>query len=406
VGLVFEFRCLPQRSLGQPDRPESTDPRRPVSVSTPRVPLDTLLERLQDKLGRLHAGPGRPFALVGSVYLDVLIRPIVTTVLGKDEWINIDPIGFALGGSGLWVGKYLHQFYGQQSHLFSLVGKSSDLFTQEFTGLMGLETGWLAGNHVKRSSRGRTPVTVHLIQSNNEFTTMFTHTGALSDFGWDDIQQELERTLEQGGVLYISGYLKTSLHVALSANLARFADNTLICIDHGRLRPEHVNGVAMDNLVEAFRQGRIDVYFCTYRELLSFYRARHSEELVDTGDIKDTLRHIQGSGILPALTIVRDKYQVRNSIAYAIVGESVYSLRGEGGPTVAGACVGPKNAFSAGMVHQLIHGLDPHSHSLGTVVRDAGKEALARWYSAPNIKWDPQPEAQRLEGPHAGPDGA
>lgn len=357
---------------------------------TGRKPLtpDPRLKHLESKLTELHklAESDCPFTLVGSSYLDIILRPIHTTKLERDEWSNIDPIRFDLGGSSVWVGRYLWKFHKKRSHLFSIRGESDDALAHEFQRLIKCEQdSWLQDDIIPGPPKSRTAVTVHLVQHNEEFTTMFTHRGAVAWFGWDDIQEQLHKTLSQGGILYISGYLKTKLCTDLQMNLERLRKRVLICIDHGRLRPELVDGQAVQALCDAFEQGLTDIYFCTYKELLDFCHSRYSDRYPSRPrNARRVLRKLATRTKLPFITIVRSADLRGKTKAYAIIGKSVYPLEGEAGPTLIKQSVGPKNAFNAAFLYHLIH--DRRYDELEDQVKQAGYQALIQWRQAPYIR--------------------
>lgn len=58
-------------------------------------PQDPNIARLMAKINTLYHSEECPFVLVGSVYLDIILRPIITTLLEKKEWDNLDHIRFA-----------------------------------------------------------------------------------------------------------------------------------------------------------------------------------------------------------------------------------------------------------------------------------------------------------------------
>jgi len=346
--------------------------------------ISTKVRRLESKLDdlrNLHQSSDCPFVLLGAVYLDIILYPVTTTILRPEEWINLDSIGCTLGGSALWVGKYLGHL-GQRSYLFSAKGTGSDPFTKEFERLIDCERGTelqdeLVPCSLQDSCIG---ITVHLIQPDFEFTTMFTCRGVLAKLGWRDVAGKLHERLEQGGVLYIGGYPKTNLDTDLREKLEALHRNTLICIDHGRLTPEQARSDAMKALRRVIRHGLVDVYFCTYPELLNFYEYEHQGSLDEKGVMR-TLEELASHRTLPTITALRDDLLPGDTKAYIIVGRSVRPLRGEAGEhladSAAGPAVGPVNAFNATMMYQLIHGSE--YDKLEDFAIEAGNKALVRW---------------------------
>jgi hypothetical protein len=374
VGLFWSLVTkLEQRRGARGGRPSAVPAARPV-VRSRRA-------RLEAKLDRLYGLQGCPFVLVGSVYLDVILHPIGTTKLRPAEWSNIGSIRCTLGGSGLWVGRYLWELYGQKSSLLSIKGGGDDPFTREFERLIGRERRtWLQNRLVADLPNTSTAVTVHLVQGNNSFTSMFTHTGVLAGLGWGHIEGQLDKRLARGGILHISGYMKTNLCLDLQPYLRKLGSKALICIDHGRLIPELVSGDAVRAIQDVFQMGLVDVYFCTYQELLDLYGLGYGGS-AGPGEVDQTLDELAKSGKLPIVTVVRDSNLPGVTKAYAIIEESVWPLKGKGGASLisspVGPVVGPSNAFNAAMMYELVHG--PRVGGFEELVVDAGNEALRRW---------------------------
>lgn len=381
IGLVVGLSRLRARH----ERPSS--PQHSPAVPPAVLVAGSCRARLESKLGRLRGFRGCPFVLAGSVYLDVILFPIGTTVLQREEWSDIGPVRFELGGSSLWVGRYLKRFYDEKSYFFSTMGRGTDPFTREFDKLIARERDdWLRNRLLTGGPNSRTAVTVHLVQGNSSFTTMFTHPGMLPGFGWGDIEEQLHKRLAGGGVLHISGYMKTGLWLGLQHNLQRLHHNVLICIDHGRLTPKLIGGNAVRALRNAFRAGLVDVYFCTYQELSEIFQLDHGGSPTP-GEVEQTLEELAKSEKLPILTMVRDSNLPCETKAYAIVEKSVWPLAGAGGTSLisspVGPVVGPINAFNAAMMYEMVR--SPRFATLEELVIEAGNEALSRWAEAPHV---------------------
>ena len=115
-------------------RPSRRSPRLPGSgaekIETPQQALEAKLAAKLARLAKLNTTGKCPFALLGAVYLDILVDPIRTDYLADDEWRFRNPVGLRLGGSAAWVGHYLHANHQRQSHLFSLVSKEKSHLAQ------------------------------------------------------------------------------------------------------------------------------------------------------------------------------------------------------------------------------------------------------------------------------------
>lgn len=84
------------------------------SVIVPK-PSRGNLEQIEDKLSKLQ--PSASIVLVGSIYLDILVKGVPTKKLDKVEFRLNDSIPFLLGGSGIFVGQYLFKEYKKKSVL-------------------------------------------------------------------------------------------------------------------------------------------------------------------------------------------------------------------------------------------------------------------------------------------------
>jgi hypothetical protein len=396
VQAAFKLGCaqIDLENLGDQDIPRllsmSTDPAKIVFASGPPPPDDAedeitdAIKRLTSKVDTLHDVQDCRFCLVGAVYLDITLYPITTTELREAEWSNVDPLEYDVGGSALWAGRFLWE-KGQKSYLFSALGGDNDPHTVHFNNLFKNEC-WLLNSLPMGKPGDRTAVTVHLNQSHGRFGTMFTHRGVLRGFGWDGIISQLQEMLTDGGVLYISGYLKTKLDVGLIRNLAKLARNTLVCIDHGRLVRRQAHSDAVQALHIAFDRGLVDLYFCTYNEIFDLFDVNRRQDFPsDWGQVEQLLQKVVKEKRLPLITMVRGGSIQRKTRAFAIVGKSICPLKGSLGPTFIRKTVGPTNAFNASMMYHLVHGRK--LPELKDRVIYAGNRAFKEWK-----KWTKRPK--------------
>jgi sugar/nucleoside kinase (ribokinase family) len=336
-------------------------------------------KRVDVKLSALCSQSDHSFAMIGNIYMDVLVRPISTRALHRGEWSNIDPISVELGGSAYWVGHYLYKYYAQRSYLFTAMGGSEDIFSREGWDRLQDEP-WPLNKQQLRPDKARTAVSVHLTQEDGGFTTIFTHRGALVQFGWSSIEDELQHVLEDGhgGVLYISGYLRNNLCEDLLRILRSLAQDTLICIDHGQLVAKMESPGAVYALRDAFARQLIDIYICSYDELCSLleFPKRPSSRRWPSPDPVRILTRVAKRHILPIVTIVRGGVKLGGAQAYAMVGEHVSPISADGG-SLNNSSVGSRNAFNATLLYAL-----SHARPMGRLedrVLLAVKEALERW---------------------------
>jgi hypothetical protein len=229
----------------------------------------------------------------------------------------------------------------------------------------------------------------------------------LSQFRWGDVQSELGRTLRGGGVLYISGYPKTYLWEDLLKYLEEFnKKNTLVCIDHGRLVLNLIDGRALDALRNAFVRGLIDIYICTFQEFLSFYcfqkgvtpQIRHQTvegllkqtsfagSTIDVHAILDELA-LDAEFALPCITAVRDRNVPGETNVFVIIGGEVHLIESEEHVHEGPTSLRHANAFNAGMMHHLVHGYRTRSCELETLAIRAAREGLQRWHEADHRHW-------------------
>lgn len=374
ITIIGFFYSKPWKSIEERDFIKNPPPPLPQRESALKEKLDTIHKQFPKK--------DCPFALVGSVYLDIYLRPIETTELSKDEWSNIDTPELKVGGSSIWVGKFLWEIYKQKSHVYSIRGEGGNIFTDALIGLVEKEN-WLINGIRMGSSSSNAAITVHLVQKSDTFTTMFTHTGELDIFGWNHIKEEIKDTLFSGGVLYISGYLKTKLCDGLNAHLQYFSQNVLICVDHGRLVHERNKVKA---LYRAYKAGFVDVYFCTYRELFGFYAFATSDNFPPKKRIKwpsssrrviQNLKKLASSENLPLITLVRDENLPGNFKTFVIINKEVFPIKGNPGKKITKSGVGEINAFNAAFMYSLIH--DQRYQMLEEQVTHAARAALERW---------------------------
>jgi hypothetical protein len=320
------------------------------------IQSDFGIKRLEAKIHNLYYQQKCPFVLVGSVYLDIILRPIITTILDKREWDNLDPIRIDLGGSIVCVGRFLFLDHRQRSHIYSIKGGFGEPLSELFDVLIKKER-WPENELKSGKSKSKPAVTVHLVQSDNKFSTMFTQKSDLVELGWDNVNTELKNLLEEGGVLYIGGYFKTNLCAGFADNLAKYSEKTLICIDHGSLAPELISYQSIQALCEAFRKERIDIYICTFSEIVGFFqKSTNQGNDLFTGDTQKDLNMIAQKGILPKITYVRGSDVPGSLDAYAIVNKTVLPIQKQNGQIFQDSPVAPKNAFNAAVLYSLVKG--------------------------------------------------
>lgn len=318
------------------------------------------LERLQNKIIAIQqqhkSGSHMPIALLGSTYIDIILAPISTMRLESEEWADLEKLSVNIGGSAMCVGRYLWSDYGRKSYLFTPVSEENDIFSVEFRRLLNVEAEtWLLEDGLVRSSDAGTPVTTLLPQIDRKYTTMFTYRGLLTTFSWSDVHEKLANIVSAGGVLYISGFLKTNLSSEFVSNLRSIHSNTVICLDHGRLNPRIDNPAQIRVICDAFSAKLIDIYICSFSELVNYCRiVSGKDRQPDLDRIREVIEDIAKTEILPPITIVRDTLGDHAIVAYSIVGGSVDLISDRSRSWFDYTPVAPLNAFNAAVLHNII----------------------------------------------------
>jgi len=305
-----------------------------------------------------------------------MLYPIDTLSLDDREWGNLETIKMQLGGSAYYLGKYLYSQYRQESELLTIVGSSDDPLSVEAARLLNKQ-GWVRNDVITDQSPSATPVSVHLVQRSESFTTIFTHRGALDHLSWEHITQSSSAVSRgEPAVIYISAYFRSNLHFGLEKRLHELSKQHVIALDHGRVNPNTDNPQSAVALKEAFNRGYIDIYFCTFRQLWALYKSPITEEPIPIESrthefITDLAEHLS----VPPVTVIRGEEWPGEGTAYLLLDRKLHVVSGVGEPTTGPiGGVGPKNAFNASFLMSLIKtGL-----TRDTAV-DAVQEGLRAW---------------------------
>jgi hypothetical protein len=334
--------------------------------------------RLARKLQSLAKQAVLQTTLIGGVYLDIVLYPVDTEQLDHREWANLEGIRMQLGGSAYYLGKYLYDRYGQESELVTIVGDSSDPLSSEAARLLDTEA-WIRNEMIVDRTRSGTPISIHLVQRSETFTTIFTYRGALDHLSWEDIFLASSAVKQdEPALIYISGYFRSNLYRGLVERLRVLSKRHVIALDHGRVNPEADNPQCAVALREAFKRGYIDVYVCTFRELWALDKSPVAEQ-PPPGEMRtqQLLMDIAARLNVPPVTVVRGEDWPGEGVAYLLLDgvPHVVEDTGErtGSPTGG---VGPKNAFNAAFLRSLI---DPDL-SPELIIR-AVRTGLGAWMS-------------------------
>jgi hypothetical protein len=326
------------------------------------------------RIQKARASWRRGFFILGGVYLDIMVQNVKVKKLENQEHSDLDRVRCYTGGSACHVGHYLYENFHKKSFLYSRLGGESVL-SDELRRLLRREP-WIKGRQFQDDKDSQSGVSVHLVQEDGSYRTTFTHKGALDGLHWNPVLRKLVRKTGRGGVLHISGYFRTGLHLELCRSLERLSPNLIVCLDHGRFVPEdHVNQAR--TLITAFQRGLIDVYVSTFPELQQLMTIAGVTP-PRTQRMTDTLRLYAASRKLPSVTIVRGDVTEEKATAHIILNGRLQA------PTTVRPGMprnqdqpGKNNAFNAALAYHLSNG--PSAEPLADAVRNSVERALASW---------------------------
>jgi hypothetical protein len=305
-----------------------------------------------------------------------MLRPITTTHLRGEEWSNLDPIDLQLGGSCYWLGRYLNDIYSESSHLYTLIGDAQDPLTLEAERLIELEP-WILNPLPHAGRNEQTAVSVHLIQRSNEYTTVFTHRGALAEFSWQDVSNENAPAINGQSIFHISGFMKTNLASGLVNFLRTIHTENVVVFDHGGMVPNIEYPTAIHAIREAYEQGLMDIYLCTYEDFRHFCRFPHVEQAYSNqGAIKKQLTTLARALPLPCVTIVRGHLPDLTK-AYIIMAGDVTEVSLDRSESIRKGYFFSKQIFDAGFLHWLAH--NDAGRPLRQRIISAVNEGLSLW---------------------------
>jgi hypothetical protein len=307
---------------------------------------------IESRLLRLRSRSSMPVILVGAIYIDVALTPVSMRNIQNTEYGDLDTVRVQLGGAAYFTGHHLWEAFSRRTYLFSRIGKG-DIFSRHLTRLVK-EVPWIKGHHLSASGTAQCGVSVHLLDRDGTFSPTLTHRGALTEFTWATMLKELQhRTRRGGGVIFLSGFFRTSLNIDLIESIRTISPGVLLVVDHGRFQPEyHLSGVQA--LVSAFTVGAIDIYICTYGELMAFGRGAGLQIGPDLPE-EDAVKRFQEAGILPKVTVVRGDQEPGVPTAILVTDRTIRVI--EDGPAdwTPKSAPGGKEAFTAGFLNHLFN---------------------------------------------------
>ena len=318
--------------------------------------------------------------------MDLELRPVDVEEMRtqrQEEWTNVKS-GLRIGGSAWYVQDYLGKL-GRKVQLITKIGApGQDFFAESYIKPLRERVAWDVQppqeqdhaptegqiHDAEEENNNHTAMTVHLIQCEDPdegeepiATIMLTDTGILESLRWDDdeIQQPM-RTLDDGGVLYLSGYFKTALHRGLPEKLRELdRKKVVICLDHGRFRPDIVGAERINPLRESLKY--VDIYFCTTHEMKQLFEDTLDKKprLKKRGTLEKVLEFLdeQLGSELPEVILVRDnKGQENERLTVAVKsghGHKYASIPVHPVQAKPECFVGVRNAFHARFIDCMLN---------------------------------------------------
>jgi hypothetical protein len=291
-----------------------------------------------------------PTVLIGGIYLDISLGPVDIKETKNTEYYDLDTVKVAPGGSAFFVGKHIWDAFHRPSYLVSRIGKG-DQFSKQLAALLK-EVPWIRGNHLSASNNSQCGISVHLIDRDESFRPTFTHKGALIELSWRSIIKEVQHlTRHGGGVVYISGFFRTGLNVDLTTSINQLSPYVLTIVDHGRFQPGD-NPAAERSLLEAFRSNAIDVYVCTFDEMLCLAESAGISHPHQISKL-ELIQSLASGRFLPKVTIIRGEPGPGRPHATLVVDDRIESIQEGPDEWHLTNVPGRGSAFTAGFINYL-----------------------------------------------------
>lgn len=371
---LFTTAQLVGRRLPQPVRrslrrgADSIYPRWRIIAgeAVPRAPLHQRVTALRQQ--KRH-----DYFIVGAIYIDLTITPVMETKLNPSEHSDLDQVSIGCGGSAWFVGRYLERKFGKKSTLYTKIG-SVDPLGKHLKTQMKREH-WHKSLRFTVEPTKQCGVSVHLVNRNKGYHTTFTHKGALADLDWGPVHDDLRWRSRKGGIMHISGYFRTSLCNDLSVSLRQLSPDLIVCVDHGRFRPQDHERAARA-LLESFDEKLIDIYICTIPELRQLMEL--DGLMSDPSDPdEDLLRRYNRSGRLPEVTVVRCEPGRSEAKAYVVTEKAVSLVKCRASIPRRLDYPGRNNAFNAALMYYIVEGAT--DEEFGAAICNATQKSLERW---------------------------
>lgn len=334
--------------------------------TVPRAPLP-------ERVAKIRQHKRHDYFIVGAVYIDLMLTPIMEPILDASEHDNLDKVNIDCGGSAWFVGRYLDRKFGKKSTLYTKIGSVGPLSRQ--LKIQMKKERWYKVLRLTVERTKQCGTSVHLVNRDIGYHTTFTHKGALADLDWGPVHDDLLWRSRKGGILHISGYFRTSLCNDLSITLRQLSPELIVCVDHGRFRPQDHKRAA-EALLEAFEQKLIDIYICTIPELQQLMefdglKVQHGER------DEDLLMRYNRGGRLPDVTVVRCEPGGGEAKAYLITEGTVQPVNCRATISRTLDYPGRNNAFNAALIYNVVEGAV--GEDFNTTIGNAVQKSLERW---------------------------
>lgn len=82
---------------------------------------------LPERVAKLRQYKRHDYFIVGAVYIDLTLAPVVESILDASEHGDLDKVSIDCGGSAWFVGRYLDRKFGKKSTLYTKIGSAGPL---------------------------------------------------------------------------------------------------------------------------------------------------------------------------------------------------------------------------------------------------------------------------------------
>jgi hypothetical protein len=331
---------------------------------------------LQRRVTKLSSVKRLPTIVVGGVYLDIILSPVSLNKDNKIEYGDLDSVEASPGGSAYFVTQHLWKEHTHETHLFSQIG-CDDSFSKQLDHLLSNKP-WIRMKRLP-ATQSQCGVAFHMRdQYGKPLPTLLSHRGANSELKWRSLKRPIRRlSWRGGGVLYLSGFFRTSLHVDFASSMRELSPELVIIVDHGRFQPGETPA-AERALLEGFKSGTIDIYICTLSEIQDFVQSVNHHILPNqpVSDI-DQIQSLAALDYLPRVTVIRGDLQEDVPTAYLIIDHKIHTVQYKTENWDKPDNLGGDSSFTAGFIHNLFK--KNGGANLRDTMTSATKFGLQQW---------------------------